>query len=168
MIDKKLINASADITIYNYATHESHKEKGLVVIDSKSGFLKALGNECEQVPDSSPDLELVLPITMGKVTDYSLSEKYFKWLIDTKINKINGRRRLFKRSNKVLLYLHEPCNELEQNMYCDLMYMLGYRDINLCTVDTDFCGMTPNLWKAEEQLGKKLDCAIEIGKDNPS
>ncbi len=75
---------------------------------------------------------------------------------------------MFRCSKKALIYLREPMSPIDKKAYEDLMYILGYRDIFVLDSNTDFGGGAPeeSIWWMDENEGK-LDCAIEITKDEP-
>ncbi len=112
---------------------------------------------------------MCIPIELGKVIDYTAAEMLFKGLHSKYIKQANGKSRIFKRSNKILLFLHEPCSAVDKKIYMDLMNSLGYANVLLITAETELAGMTPEeaIWISDEVQGK-IDCAFEIGKNDLS
>ncbi|MBR5636643.1 MAG: rod shape-determining protein [Pseudobutyrivibrio sp.] len=162
-----LFDQDADIKIYNYKTKKVHMEKSSILLHAETQKIAALGNECSQYVEGDTRFKLVHPIVMGRVEDYSLAQAFFKWIVNANVNYIDGKRRLFKRSNRVLIFLHEPCSEVDKKIYCDLLYELGYKNIFIISADTELGNTTPEevIWNAEETYGK-LDFAIEITKED--
>ena len=168
---KRVIDSAADIRIYDYKTKTVHTEKAMVIFIKDSLTITCLGNECEATYEQITDKEnysFVIPIAMGKIYDYMTSEKLIRWMIGEHVDRADGKKRLFKRSPKALIYLHEPLSPIDIRAFEDLMYLVGYKEVIVITPNTDFGGMTPEeaIWSAEEVHGK-LDCAIEITKDDP-
>ncbi|MEE3496107.1 MAG: rod shape-determining protein [Butyrivibrio sp.] len=166
-----IIDSAADIRIYNYKTGTVHTEKGVVIYDTAVNVYKCFGNECEEAFDKlryDKNIIQVIPISMGKICDFTVAQHFIKWMIGKYVNNVDGKRRIFKRSSKALIYLHEPMSSIDVKAYTDLMYMQGYKNIQVLSTDTTIAGMTPEeaIRNAEESLGK-LDCAIEITKDKP-
>ncbi len=165
-----MMDSAADIRIYNYKTKKVHTEKGMVLFGREPVTVACLGSECEEAMTQISDMQnyaLVVPISNGRIYDYTASEKLLKWMVHKYIDEAGGKRRIFKRSTKALIYLHEPCSPIEKKAYTDLMYILGYKNILMLDCSTDLGGMTPQeaIWSAEEVHGK-IDCAIEIAKDD--
>ena len=165
------MDSAADIRIYNYKTGTVHTEKGVVIYDKSTLDVKCLGNECADTFDkiwNSKNYALAVPISMGKIYHYIAAEMLIKWMIGKYIDRVDGKLRIFKRSKRALIYLHEPMSSIDVKTYTDLMYMQGYKNIQILSTDTTIAGMTPEeaIRNAEESLGK-LDCAIEITKDKP-
>ena len=63
----------------------------------------------------------------------SAAHMLFRYFIQKHIYMINGKHRLLRRSTKALIFLHEPCSEVEMKMYNDLLYSLGYKEIFIIT-----------------------------------
>jgi hypothetical protein len=172
MDEFKIVNDSAaDIRIYDYKTKTVHTEKAMVIFREDSLTIACLGNECEAAYEQITDKEnytFVIPIAMGQIYDYITSEKLIKWMIGKYVERADGKRRIFKRSPKALIYLHEPLSPIDIRAYEDLMYLVGYKEVIVITSNTVIGGMTPEeaIWSAEEVHGK-LDCAIEITKEEP-
>ena len=116
-------------------------------------------DELKSVNDSAADI---------RIYDYPSSEKLIKWMIRKYVDQADGKRRILKRSAKALIYLHEPLRPLDLKAYEDLMHLVGYKEVLVITSSTDLGGMTPEqaIWSAEE-VHWKLDCAIEITKEEP-
>ncbi len=168
---KRVIDSAADIRIYDYKTKTVHTETAMVIFIKDSLTITCLGNECEATYEQITDKEnysFVIPIAMGKIYDYMTSEKLIRWMIGEHVDRADGKKRLFKRSPKALIYLHEPLSPIDIRAFEDLMYLVGYKEVIVITSNTDFGGMTPEeaIWSAEEVHGK-LDCAIEITKEEP-
>jgi hypothetical protein len=168
---KRVIDSAADIRIYDYKTKTVHTEKAMVLFRKDTLTIACLGNECEAAYEQITDKEnysFVIPISMGKIYDYITSEKLLRWMIGKYIDRADGKRRIFKRSSKALIYLHEPLSPIDLRTYEDLMYLVGYKEVIVISSNTDLGGMTPEeaIWSAEEAHGK-LDCAIEITKEEP-
>ncbi len=162
-----LFDSAADIRIYNYKTKTVHEEKGLLLFHKDKEMIAALGSECTSYTPSMKELELCIPIKLGKVVDYTAAEKLLKYLKQKYVDSLDGKRRLLKRSNKILLFLHEPCSEVEKKIYSDLMYILGYANVLIIGAETELVGMTSEeaIWGLEDVHGK-IDCAIEITKND--
>lgn len=159
-------DSAADVKIYDYKTRSIHEEKCCLLMFRENGKIACLGNECTQyIGRSELESEPCIPIKLGRVVDYTAAENFFKYLHRIYIKKTNGKPRLFKRSNKILLFLHEPCSEVDKKIYMDLMAFLGYANVILITSETNLGGMSPEeaIWSSEEVHGK-IDCAFEIGK----
>ena len=172
MDEFRLVNDSAaDIRIYNYKTKTVHTEKAMMIFKREPVTVVCLGNECEAAYEQITDKEnyiFLIPISMGKIYDYPSSEKLIKWMIRKYVDQADGKRRILKRSAKALIYLHEPLRPVDLKAYEDLMHLVGYKEVLVITSSTDLGGMTPEqaIWSAEEVHGK-LDCAIEITKEEP-
>lgn len=160
-------DSSADIKIYNYKTREIFSEKCLMAFHKGTNTIAAVGKECTNFSPNDDRVDLCVPIVMGKLADYTAAHMLFRYFIQKHIYMINGKHRLLRRSTKALIFLHEPCTEVEKKMYNDLLYSLGYKEIFMITSETELNGMTVEeaIWGSEEVHGK-LDCAIEIGKDD--
>jgi hypothetical protein len=170
----EIINSAADIKIYNYRDRTVHSEKGLVLFKKeKDNFIIAcLGEECEKYRmdlSDSDNYVLAIPFSLGAIADYPVAEKLLKYLLNKYVHTSGGKRRLFKRADRVLLFLHEPCGPVDLKAYEDLMMLLGYKDVHMITTKTDLGGLSVEeaIWNMEEAQGKKFDCAIEITKNNP-
>ena len=48
-----------------------------------------------------------------RIYDYITSEKLLRWMIGKYIDRADGKRRVFKRSSKALIYLHEPLSPID-------------------------------------------------------
>ena len=162
-----LFDSAADIRVYEYKTKSIHEEKGLILFLKEKGVIAGLGTECMNYITSMSDYELCIPIKLGRIEDYSACEKLFKYLKAKYVDNRDGKRRILKRSNKIALFLHEPCSMVDQKAYSDLMYSLGYGDILIIDADTNIMGMTAEeaIWALEEVHGK-IDCAFEITKND--
>ena len=160
-------DSAADIKIYNYKTREIFSEKCLMAFHKGTNTVAAVGEECTNFSPNDDRVDLCLPIVMGKLANYTAAHMLFKYFIQKYIYTINGKRILLRRSTKALIFLHEPCSEVDMKMYNDLLYSLGYKEIFIITAETELNGLTVEeaIWRSEEVHGK-LDCAIEIGKDD--
>ena len=179
------MDSAADIRIYNYKTGTVNTEKGVIIYDKSTLDIKCFGNECADTFDriwNSKDYAQDVPISIGKIYEYKAAVMLIKWMIGKYVDRVDGKLRIFKRSKRALIYLHEPMSTVDLRMYMNLMRFLHYRDIYIISANGDhkmYCenihvigtekflaGRTPEeaIRKAEEVYGK-LDCAIEITKD---
>ena len=111
---------------------------------------------------------MVAPITLGKINEYKLTTMFIKWMINKYINYANGKKRLFRRSRKALIFLHEPMSLVDQKAYEDIMFLMGYnRGISEINSETILCNLASEqaIWSSDNK-DNKLDCAIEVTKDN--
>ncbi|RKM55793.1 hypothetical protein D6853_09615 [Butyrivibrio sp. X503] len=169
-----IIDSAADIKIYNYKTKEMHCEKALVWIRNDTETLTCLGDECvdayKTLPESDKqNMTLIAPIALGKIVDYANAERLIRYMVKKYIDGAGGKRRIFRRSSRALLVLHEPCSEIEQKAYEDLVYKIGYKGgVSVINSETKLYDITHEeaIIHAEETSGK-LDCAIEITKNEP-
>ena len=61
------MDSAADIRIYNYKTGTVHTEKGVVIYDKSTLYVKCLGNECEDTFDKIWNCLLTLANTASYV-----------------------------------------------------------------------------------------------------
>ena len=73
------------------------------------------------IDNGTTEYSIVVPKEMNEYEIKAISE--FKYLLNKYVHTSGGKRRLFKRADRVLLFLHEPCGPVDLKAYEDLMML---------------------------------------------
>lgn len=117
---------STNSVVYSSGKGIVLKEPSVVVYDKDTQRIRAIGEEAKQmVGHTSGNMEVILPIRQGTVSDYHVMEKMLKYFI----TKAQGRRAF--RKPRISICVPSGITEIERKAMEEATYQAGARAVYL-------------------------------------